>query len=597
MCNITIYLKGGKVSIDRDWLDNLRAHCDIVSVIQKYVPLTRRGKTYWACCPFHFEKTPSFAVNEYDGYYHCFGCGCSGDVVKFVMNMENVEFFDAVKMLAKDANIEIPEYTVDENVLKQKKRREVALKVLRDSAVYYFKNLYNDRSKPALEYMKKRGLTQETIKAFGIGYSLGFGEIIPYLQKLGYTNEQMVDSGVVEKSTNGRLYDGQAERLVFPIQNSYGDVVGFSGRVLGVSEYAKYKNTAETIAFNKSKCIYGIYQLKKYKQTNPIDHVLIVEGQMDVISLYQAGIRNAVACMGTAMTIYHAKELKKYSDKIILSFDGDNAGKKATLRAIDILLSIGCQIYINTIPNNQDPDEYVKEHGVEAFKELVSHSKYWVDHMIDMYASMYNLKENVQKSQFVTECLCVINKLSTESEKDIYLDKVRQLSNIATSSLKRDMENLSEVAPQLTPTKTEKTSPGGYENNYAKATKFILSALLHKKPYAYTSDDIKNNLTNNNYIQIYNYIERELNADRKPIIGTLFSMFDVDQNSDVDELINYQFSPDLDTSKYYESCIACLVNITREKRKSQILEELKNVTDLSERKNLINELNQIIKNK
>ena len=321
----------------QDFIEKLKQNNDIVSTASKYINLTRKGKTWWACCPFHFEKTPSFAINEIEQYYHCFGCGASGDVISFVSKYESLDFYDACKKLAEYANMELPAYQNDENLIKIKKKRDRIFSLLVDAAKFYYNNLKKPEATPALEYLASRKLDMSIIKEYGIGYSTGWNEVVGYLRGLGYTDEELLDSGVCDKH-DGKLIDAYAKRIIFPIFNLMGNVVGFSGRVIGKADFAKYKNTAQTLVFDKSSLIYGINQIKKAKKIGNLSEIVIVEGQMDVISLFKSGVSNAVACMGTALTANHAKNLKKFADKVILCFDGDSAGKKATLRSIEILV-------------------------------------------------------------------------------------------------------------------------------------------------------------------------------------------------------------------------------------------------------------------
>ena len=384
-----------------EWIEKLKSNNDIVSTISKYITLNRKGKTWWACCPFHYEKTPSFAVNEYEQFYHCFGCGASGDVIGFVKKYENMDFFDACKVLADNAGMELPEFSNDEQILEKKKKIDRIYNVLRDTANYYFLNLRKPEAKVALDYLSKRNVNNEIIQSFGLGYSLGWQDVIDYLKNKGYSIQDMIDAGVVEKNSEGRLYDCYAKRLIFPLMNSYGNVIGFSARILEKADFAKYKNTSQTLVFDKSKCLYGINFVKKLKQAEQINQIIIVEGQMDLISLHKNGIKNVVATMGTALTSMHAKELKKYCDKVVLCFDGDGAGIKATLRSIEILVSAGMNVYCMTIPNGQDPDEYVNTYGKEAFYSLADSAKYWVEYLIKKYENDYDLSKPEERKKYV----------------------------------------------------------------------------------------------------------------------------------------------------------------------------------------------------
>lgn len=578
-----------------DWLEKLRQSNDIVTTISKYINLTRRGKTWWACCPFHFEKTPSFAVNEMEQYFHCFGCGASGDVVKFVEKYDSLDFYDACKKLAEYAGMELPTYQSDENFIKLKKKRERIYNMLVDVARYYYSNLKNPQSKIALDYLAKRRLDMQVIKEFGLGYSLGWTEAITYLKGLGYTDEELIDGGLAEKRKDGSLYDVYANRLIFPIFNLYGNVVGFSGRVLEKTDFAKYKNTAQTLVFDKSKCIYGINQLKKLKNSEPIKEVVVVEGQMDVISLHKSGIKNAVACMGTALTPNHAKDLKKFSDKVVLCFDGDSAGKKATLRSIEILVNAGLNVYVVTIPNGHDPDEYVNAFGIGEWNKLIASSLYWVEFLIKDFANIYNLEKLEEKNKFINDSLNVIKTLPTQSEQEIYLKMVQEISNVTMSVLKGDLNNSSstEIKQEDIVIKDDKQI-NLKENAYVKAVKFVISALLHKKDYAKLNEDLKNNILNPDYVKVYEYIEDEYKNNRIPIISKLFDMFDVEGSKDIYDIVNYVFAEGDDNEKYYNDCLKIIVKSGLSLEKDRLLAELSKTKDLDERKKLMVEIQKII---
>ena len=575
----------------QDWLDKLKSSNDIVTVASKYINLSRKGKTWWACCPFHFEKTASFAINEYEQYYHCFGCGASGDVIKFVEKFEALDFYDACKKLAEYAGMELPEYELDENLVKTKKKRERIYQTLVDTAKFYYSNLKGDNARPALEYLAKRKLDTATIKEFGIGYSTGWNELVVHLKSLGYTEEEMLDAGVAEKKDGGKLYDCFGKRLCFPIFNIYGNVVGFSARVLEKTDFAKYKNTAQTLVFDKSRCIYGITQLKKLKNTEKINEIVIVEGQMDVISLYKCGVKNAVACMGTALTINHAKDLKRFADKVILCFDGDNAGKKATLRSIDILVNAGLNVYVVTIPNGHDPDEYVNMFGKDEWDKLMASSLYWVEFLIKDLAKSYNLDKVDEKNKFINDALGVIKKLQTQSEQELYLKMVQELTNVVMSVLKGDLNNLSDKVEIKENVVNKDKLPTTNENKYVKSVKFVLATLLFKKDYAKLNDNIRAGIFNPDYVKIFDYIKEETNAGRTPIVSKIYDMFDdTDNNAEINELIEYgEAIPTVqDNADYYNDCMNVILS-------SILKKEVDNLVALASAEKDIDKRNQYLK--
>ena len=581
-----------------EWIDKLKFNNDIVTTLSKYVTLQKKGKTWWACCPFHFEKTPSFAVNEYEQYYHCFGCGASGDVIKFVEKIENIDFYDACKILAEKAGMELPEYTQDENIALKKKKVDKCYKLLKDAAKYYFGNLNDSKAQVARDYLAKRKINVPTIKAFAIGYSLGWDNVVSHLKSLGYTLEEMVEAGVVEEK-NGKYYDCYANRLIFPIINTYNNVIGFSASVLEKSDYGKYKNTSQTIVFDKSKTLYGINIVKSHKQQQALNEIIIVEGQIDLISMYQAGITNAVATMGTALTAYHAKELGRFCNKVVLCFDGDIAGVKATLRSIEILVKSGLQVFCCHLPGGQDPDEFINANGKDEFYKVISGAKYWVEYLIDKYAHDYNLDKLEEKNKFVTESLNIIASLSTNSEQDIYIDRVSQLSGINKRVLRSDLENNNgkeELKVEIVEPKKVDEDSGRKENAYVKALRFVMWALLNKQDFATLSQDIKDSILDPDYLKVYEYIESQYAKNEKPIISTLFSMFDVENNLAIRELISYEPSSNVNAN-YYKDCVKTLVNCKTQMQKDDLLQKFKNAQSNEERAQLMTKLNELIKKK
>ena len=577
-----------------EWLERLKQNNDIVTVASKYITLSKRGKTWWACCPFHYEKTPSFAINEMEQYYHCFGCGASGDVIKFVSKYESLDFYDTCKKLAEYAGMKVPVYQNDENLVKTKQKRERIYQLLVDTARYFYANLKTPSAKPALEYLAKRKLDMNIVKEFGIGYSLGWNELVTYLKSKGYAEEEMLDAGVVERSEKGNLFDAQAKRLCFPIFNIYGNVVGFSARVLEKTEFAKYKNTSQTLVFDKSKCIYGINQLKKTKQNESLNEMVIVEGQMDVISLYKSGIKNAVACMGTALTMYHAKDLKRFADKVVLCFDGDSAGKKATLRSIEILVNAGFNVFIVTIPNGHDPDEYVNLYGKSEWDNLIASASYWVEFLINDFASNYNLDKLDEKNKFIKDALNVIKGLSTQSEQELYLKMVQSMTNVTINVLKKDLENSNALEEVDSVNEAVDQQINLKENAYVKAVKFIISAMLHKKDYIKFDNSIRENILNSDYIKIYDYVKNEYDNGRTPIVSRLFDMFDVEDSKDIYDVVNYVFIDGEDNIKYYDDCVNTIKKTGLNNKKNDLLQKISLSKDTVEKSNYIKELQQLL---
>lgn len=567
---------------------------DIVSVVSKYQTLNKKGKTWWSNCPFHYEKTPSFAVNEVEQYYHCFGCGVSGDVFKFVQHMEGCDFYDALKILAENAGLAVPDFGGDGKDAERKKEREQIYAVLREAALHYVKNLSLPDAKPALEYISKRRLNNEVVRAFGLGYSLGWNEVVDHLRKKGYSFEIMQKAGIIDKNQRGGYYDVYAKRLIFPIINSNDNVVGFSARVLDPNSNPKYRNTGETPVFQKNECVYGINLIKKLRRTEELKEIIIVEGQMDVISVHKSGVKNAVACLGTALTPNHAKQLKKYCNKVVVCFDGDGAGKKATLRSLDILVSAGLDVYVASMPAGIDPDEYVLANGVESYRELIADAKYWVEYLIREYASKYNLKRAEERNLFVVSALNIIKKLQSNTEQNVYLELVKSLSNISMDVLRRDLENIDNVKVEDTEQKDKEENVITKENAYVKAVKFVMGALLHKKDYATLNDDVKDNLLDSDIQKLYDYIYECKQNGKTPIVSHVFDLFNVESNPIINDIVNFNFTDSINNEGYYNDCVKLLIRSGLEIKQKEIANKIALESDIDKRKELSKQLSQII---
>ena len=474
--------------LDPEFLRALKQKNDIVEVIRSYVALDRKGGNHWACCPFHHEKTPSFAVNEGEQFYHCFGCGASGDVVGFVKEIESTDFMGAVRILAARAKMTVPESNFDtEKALLMKKKRDALAKIMLDSARFYLSNLYSGDSRASahLQYIANRKLQPTTVKKFGLGASLDFYDLPDYLAGKGYSREDLIDSGVLTESRSGRLIDSQGGRLIFPIINAFDEVVAFGGRLLEKSDFAKYKNTKETMLFNKSKTLYNINLLKKLKREEPINNVIIVEGYMDTISLYQAGFRNVVASMGTSLTKDQARLVKRYSENVLISYDGDFAGQKADLRGLEILSDEALHVRVVPMPEGLDPDDVAKQ-GADAYQKCLDAAMPLIDYKIHATKRKFDLSKTEEKRRFVTEALRIVSQAESESVKEELLRKLHTETGITYHALERDLHNVSkekkEPETSLPATKLSEAAAG--TDKQKKAVRFILAAKLFSAPYA-----------------------------------------------------------------------------------------------------------------
>ena len=469
-----------------EFMQELKAKNDIVEVIGSYIKLERRGYTYWACCPFHHEKTPSFAVNAGDGYYHCFGCGVSGDVIGFIKGYENVDFRQAVEILAARAGLQVPAYddkAAEESARRKKKLDRLHL-LMRDTARFYLSNLYSGQAQAHLAYTAKRGLSPTVMKKFGLGASLDFGSLPEFLLGRGYTREECLESGACSES-NGRMYDSLAGRLIVPIIDQMDEVIAFGGRLLEKSDRAKYKNTRETVLFNKSRTLFNLNQVKKLRRAGGLNSLIMVEGYMDAISLAQAGFPNVVASMGTSLTKDQARLCKRYADDVFISYDGDFAGQKANLRGLDIMKQEGLKVRVVPLPDGLDPDDVIQKQGAAAYQACLDHAMPLIDFRIHAAKSKYDLSRSDERRDYVRDALQIVREAESATEREQLLRRISEEADVSVGALQRDLE----ASPK--PAAPQESEPSRKEDGAAgdrKAERFILAACLFDKPYARDCD-------------------------------------------------------------------------------------------------------------
>lgn len=466
-------------SIPNAFKEELKQKSDIVSVISRYIPLERKGKTHWGLCPFHGEKTPSFAVNENEQFFHCFGCKESGDVFAFVQKMENCTFVEAAQILADWAGLKVPEVATEKEKQETEKKKKCLL-ALREAAMYYHECLNGASGALGREYFSSRGVSDQLARVFGLGYSSDFYSIKKHLNAKGYPDEILLEAGILKKNDRG-LFDPMGQRVVFPVLNVYGEVVAFTGRSLKPKvDYAKYLNTAETIVYSKRKNLYAINLVKKYqKQGENFDYFIIVEGNMDVISLHKAGFHMAVAGMGTALTENQAKLIKRFVNKVYICYDGDTAGQKATLLGLEILKNQGLDVLVVSLPQGKDPDDVIREGGKAAFKKLLEEALPLVEYRLRSLTKNYNLKSFDGKSKFATAAIGVLKELPSEIERETYLPLVQELSGTSRDFLRRQLQSEKQIEPKPEE-KLAELPPADGQNATTKAEKLVLGIIYHK---------------------------------------------------------------------------------------------------------------------
>ena len=414
--------------ITEETIERIKQENDIVDIISETVKLKRSGRNYMGLCPFHNEKSPSFSVSQDKQIYKCFGCGEAGNVLTFVMKNRNLNFIEACKVLAEKANIRLDLGNGEES--KVVKKKELLYKVNVEAARYFFSNLQRDKN--SKEYFTNRGIKEITIKRFGLGYAKdGWQNLRTHLKRKGFNDELMLEAGLVLKSQKGTIYDRFRNRVMFPVFNSKGNVIGFGGRVLDDSK-PKYLNSPETLVFQKGTNLYGLNFAIKHK--NEERYFIIVEGYMDLISLHQYGITNVVASLGTALTTNQARLLKRYADKVIISYDADFAGQTATLRGLEILKEAGFDVRVLQIPQGKDPDEFVRSNGSDAFLKLVNKAESLISYRLKKAKDGIDFKDKsslIEYGNRVTEILANLNPV----EKDIYVKSISEDTGIKEQSL------------------------------------------------------------------------------------------------------------------------------------------------------------------
>lgn len=425
---------------DRSQIDEIKERLDIVSVVQEYVPsLKKSGRNYFGLCPFHQEKSPSFSVNSELGMFKCFGCGEGGDVIKFIEKIEGLDFPHALENAAKRAGITLVKNT-NPRLVKERARKAKIIESNKLTSQYFNYLLSKHKNgESARKYAEKRKLTSHAIEMFQLGFApVGFENLKNFLLKRGFQLKELVEWGLlVEK--NNRIYDKFRNRLMFPIMDHQGEIVGFSGRAIEKNEKGpKYLNSPETPVYNKSKLLYGLFQAKE--SIRRADFAIIVEGNIDIISSHQAGVKNIVAPLGTALTEDQLKLLKRYCSKIYLSFDTDNAGQRALLRSLELAEKVGLQTLAIDIGEYQDVDELITSGG--DWPKIVSKAKPVIDFLIKTLSKNYNLEDSRQKSEFVKQILTYITKIENDIEISDYIEKLSKKSNIDRDTLFEQLKKL-----------------------------------------------------------------------------------------------------------------------------------------------------------
>lgn len=520
-------------------VEEVRQKNDIVDVISGYVRMQKKGASYFGLCPFHNEKTSSFSVSPHKQMYYCFGCGAGGNVFTFIMNYENYSFSEAIKMLADRAGVALPEIEYNEEMKKKESRRATLLEINKEAATYFFYQLRDKHGQLGYDYLKKRELSDETIKNFGLGYSnKTSNDLYLYLKKKGYSDDLLKDAGLVSFSEKIGMCDKFWNRVMFPIQDINHRVIGFGGRVMGDGE-PKYLNSPETEIFDKSRNLYGL----NFARTSRKGNMILCEGYMDVIALHQAGFNQAVASLGTAFTSGQANLLRRYTDQVLLSYDSDGAGTKAALRAIGILREVGLTGKVINLEPYKDPDEFIKNLGKEAFEKRMEEAENSFFFELRILQRDFNLKDPESKTKFHNEIAKRLCNFQEEVERENYIEAVAEKYHIGFENLRKLVYGYAAktgLAKEATRLKSGIQSKEKKEDSGVTAQKLLFTWLIEEpktypivKKYIVVSD-----FTHPLYVKVAEKLFEELETGNLNPAGIISMFTDEEEQREVAALFN-----------------------------------------------------------
>ena len=463
-----------------EFVEEVRSKNDIVDVISGYVKLQKKGSSYFGLCPFHNEKSPSFSVSRQKQMYYCFGCGAGGNVFTFIMEYENYSFVEALRMLAERVGMEMPEMEYSKEAKEKADLKNTLLEVNKLAAKYFYAQLKAEQGKIAHSYLTKRGLSEETITAFGLGYSNKYSDdLYRYLKMKGYSDLILSKAGLISVDEKKGVYDKFWNRVMFPIMDVNNRVIGFGGRVMGDAK-PKYLNSPETEIFDKSRNLYGLNRARTSRKS----YFLICEGYMDVIALHQAGFTNAVASLGTALTTGHASLIKRYVNEVFLTYDSDEAGTKAALRAIPILREAGISAKIIRMEPYKDPDEFIKNLGAEAFEERIQKARNGFMFSLEVLEKDFDMNSPEGKTAFMKEAAKRLNTFEEEIERNNYIEAVAQRYHVGYDNLRKLVAKVAIQSglakPAEKPKQTMEKSRGKEDGNL-HSQKILLTWLIENE--------------------------------------------------------------------------------------------------------------------
>lgn len=544
---------------------------DMVDIASGYMTLKRVGNSYKGKCPFHNEKTASFTVSREKQLYHCFGCGAGGNVITFIMEMENLPFVEALKFLATRVNMVLPEKQNQQEDHQAYEKKKRLYELHREAANYYYKVLKTNR--PARQYLLQRGISQETIREFGLGYACeDWSRLTDFLTTKGFTMAEMLDSGLVLASENKRYYDRFRDRIMFPIVNPRGQIVGFGGRLMATGQNGpKYLNSPETPIFAKS---YELYNLNHCKNFLDAGQILIVEGYMDVISLYEKGIRNTVAALGTAFTPFHGKILERYANEVIIAFDGDSAGKSATEKAMNILKKTGLNVKILNLPINEDPDSFVRKYGQQGFADFVAKALTIVEYQLELLKSHNDLSQTDGRLRYGNEAIKILRQLETSVEIDYYSKMVAAQTGINQEVIRREVmrsKSRSDYPSQLSEPAPREGSQPKIPRAYQKAQELAIRYCLK------TPDIIvefpRDYLTNPFYQDLLRTLSEKQKTGIRIEVNQIMSHFE--DSEEVKKIVEFMMNEDEVSRSDYQDALEIMNRFYHEAQLDKLSEQIK----------------------
>ncbi len=609
--------------IPQDVIDQVLESTDIVQLVEEYVQLTKRSASNsFGLCPFHSEKTPSFSVSSSKQMFYCFGCHKGGNAIKFISEIEGLNYPEAIRFLAKRAGIPLPEYKDDQyqkNELQRKRQLVIALK----AAQYFYRNWCSDQGYVGRNYLQKRGFTDKMLKHFGVGYAgSSWDALYRHLQNQGFIDEEILQSGLCKRSAKGKIFDLFRERVMFPIFTAFDDVIAFGGR-LTVAGEPKYLNSPETPIYHKGKQLFALNFARKSDEKG----FLITEGYLDVMSLHQAGFDNAVAGLGTALTNQQARLLKRFRSDVVLCYDADNAGQKATLKALDICANEGLNVKVMQIPNGLDPDEFIQQLGAERFRELIKTALSELDYRFWVAEQGAKSEAGFDLLQYQENCCALLSKIDSVVTREIYADKVAQKLRVPKDTVLREAERLqSDVAPTSQDLQTARFGASSSARLHQKATEpkqgveqnrtlpgFLLSSeesvllvMLANEPDLYGKMQIKPTLQDFAHDiprDFLGYILEQVQSNKLTLAKLLnYSSLTTDEQEAVSKALieanlQYEQARGEHLSKVADNLLLRIRQASRKKEKSYLLAKLKQLkpNQVAEKEQIITRLNELNK--